>query len=484
MYRAILVDDEYWTLLGIQHTFDWPAYNMEIAGSYMNAAEALIAIEELKPDVVFTDICMPGISGLELLQELRRLELDIEVVIISGYSEFEYTRKAIQNGAFDYCLKPIDEELAVPLLDRLQKRLDSKRQKKMMDLLDIIGNERGGENRNASSLGLPTIGRLYQMVAYTGKAEAYLFEKLKGIRETHCVMLQTRRRRYMIVNGDADISERILPYSGPGVIGLSTSIEGVQDISLLAEQAAIAAATASISQIEGAFKYGGKETRKLKSFLIRAIHLLDNGQFVQFQALVNTIPGLLKEEAFSVEDLCYIWNQLHIQGELVTSAGNQSLGFVPLEWQQLDNKFDDIHDFCHSLFHEIMGCYSKEPISSELDDSDQSGFNKMIAYLHSNYNQQVKLKDLAQQFYINKNYASYLFQKYTGTTYSEYINKLRMEKARELLLKSSLTIAEVAEQSGYIDYFYFSKLFKKSFGVSPTAYRKDPTAFVYPTSAD
>ncbi|MDF2924801.1 MAG: two component transcriptional regulator, AraC family [Paenibacillaceae bacterium] len=486
MYKAVLVDDEYWTLMGIQQTFNWENYSFMIDGAYSSAAEALAAIKTGKPDVVFTDICMPGMNGMELIKELRRLELDIEVIIISGFSEFEYAQQAIQHGAFDYCLKPIDEDTTDPLLERLKKKLDYKKQQKMQALLDLIGNGNSMEGKSAAALGLPSGRKLYQVIQFSGAAEHDVKEVLDHMPAADYATLLTARRRYVIINCEQEATATLMRYSGPDIIGLSMAAEQFHQLPLLAEQAAIAAATSFIIKDECVFKYSPRQTAKMNTFLARAIHLLENGHLVRFQTLIGTIPALWKESGFSAEDLCYVWNQLLMHVELTSSSQIKTADFSLLDWQQMEGKFSDIHDFCQTLFDEVSYCYNvnNQDTGSDADDSGKPGFNKMLAYLHKNYNQQIKLKDLANMFYINKNYASFLFQKYTGMTYSEYINKLRMDKARELLIQSSLPIAEVAEHAGYPDYFYFSRLFKKTFGVSPTAFRKEPSAFIQSTSAD
>ena len=89
MYRVMLVDDEPWTLKGIQETFKWDNYGLNVIGAYESATLALQEILEKKPDVVFTDIRMPILNGMELLNEIRKNELDIEVIIISGFGQFD-----------------------------------------------------------------------------------------------------------------------------------------------------------------------------------------------------------------------------------------------------------------------------------------------------------------------------------------------------------------------------------------------------------
>ena len=128
MYRVIVVDDEKWSLAGISHTFRWGEYGFTLLASLLSPTAALELIEAEKPEAVFTDVRMPGMSGLELMAAVRARGLDTEFVIISGFSEFEYAKQAIGHRVFDYILKPVDQLQADGLLERLQQHLTEKGQ--------------------------------------------------------------------------------------------------------------------------------------------------------------------------------------------------------------------------------------------------------------------------------------------------------------------------------------------------------------------
>lgn len=127
MYRILLVDDEKYVLKSLKASVDWETYGFEVAGMALSAEEALEFVEEIKPDVVFTDIRMPGICGLELLQMIRKICPDIICMIISGYAEFAYVQKALQLEAVGYCLKPFDYDEITGYLKRIKEKLDAQR---------------------------------------------------------------------------------------------------------------------------------------------------------------------------------------------------------------------------------------------------------------------------------------------------------------------------------------------------------------------
>ena len=124
MYSVCLVDDEIWTLRGLELSFPWEKYGFEIAFSTTRSTDALDFITTEKPDVVFTDVRMPKITGLELSQKVSDAGVNSLFVFVSGFSDFEYVQSALRNFAFDYVLKPIDDTEAEKVLERLKKWLD------------------------------------------------------------------------------------------------------------------------------------------------------------------------------------------------------------------------------------------------------------------------------------------------------------------------------------------------------------------------
>ena len=124
MYSIVLVDDEIYTLNGIKKTFDWANYDFDVVAAFTDPIEALSYIEKNKPDIVFFDIEMPEMSGIELLKRMREKGIKSKAVIVSAHSDFKYAQAAISYDVFEYLLKPINREKGEALLKRLKKSMD------------------------------------------------------------------------------------------------------------------------------------------------------------------------------------------------------------------------------------------------------------------------------------------------------------------------------------------------------------------------
>ena len=130
MYQVFLLDDEPWILIELKNLIDWTEYGFVVGGEAQDGIRGLERIERLKPDLIVSDIRMPGMDGLELLERLREKGIGAEVIFVSGYSDFEYARRALRFGCTDYLLKPIEEKELTECLIKLKKKLDLEKEEK------------------------------------------------------------------------------------------------------------------------------------------------------------------------------------------------------------------------------------------------------------------------------------------------------------------------------------------------------------------
>lgn len=124
MYTVFLADDERWILFGLKKLIEKTGLPFQVIGEATNGVNALEELEGKKPDILFSDIRMPGLDGLTLLEKIREKKLQTKVVFISGYAEFEYARRALQLDAFDYLLKPIEQDKLAEVLNGLMEIME------------------------------------------------------------------------------------------------------------------------------------------------------------------------------------------------------------------------------------------------------------------------------------------------------------------------------------------------------------------------
>lgn len=142
MYRVFLADDEPWSLEVLKNVIDWTEQGFVISGEADDGELALKRILNLKPDLVVSDIRMPGLDGLELLEEIRNRKLDTQVLLISGYTDFEYARQALLYGCMGYLVKPVDEKELLKYLQKVKELLKEKKEAEKKD--EEVGKDGGG----------------------------------------------------------------------------------------------------------------------------------------------------------------------------------------------------------------------------------------------------------------------------------------------------------------------------------------------------
>lgn len=124
MYKIFLADDEIWVIMGLKKLIEKTGAPFRVVGEANNGIVALEEIEEKKPDVLITDIRMPGMDGLQLMQMIQEKNLETRVVLVSGYAEFNYAQQAMRMGAVDYLLKPVETEALAEVMERLEIMLN------------------------------------------------------------------------------------------------------------------------------------------------------------------------------------------------------------------------------------------------------------------------------------------------------------------------------------------------------------------------
>lgn len=130
MYKLLIVDDEYLVRKGLSETIDWAALDVAVAGTAEDGNEALRLIEETAPDIVITDMSMPGMDGIGLIKETSARGVDCAVVVLSGYKDFEYVKATLENGIHAYLLKPTDNEQLIKIVLAELKKLETARENK------------------------------------------------------------------------------------------------------------------------------------------------------------------------------------------------------------------------------------------------------------------------------------------------------------------------------------------------------------------
>lgn len=470
MHKVLIVDDESWVVESLKDLVDWARYGFEVAGQAHNGSDALEAMRSLRPAVVFVDIRMPEMSGLELIQRGRTIGFPVHFVVASGYAEFAYAQKAMSYGAVAYCLKPFDEPEISGVLAKLAKLLDAAKgttESPLAQLLeepseDAIAKLRAELERTGTG-DWATAGIVPVVSVGSGK--------LPDLRES-AIRLKTGLSKTAYLFGAAKAKELAdgwrerFPHDLSG-IGVGAGITDLREVRRAVAGADMLAHQFFVTGKRGVYDdrpYKQNELNRRMSEMCEAIGAAD---MPAIDAVFRHIAQLFREDALSTRHAFEVYN-MTISFLFKLGQKEDTL----YSYEQLVQSFGDVLEMLAELQALVVRhCGSGEAHPPE---SKNRTFNQILQYVTGHYREDLSLQSLSEQFFMNPSYISQLFKKEVGETFVGYMSRLRIAHACEMLEEGrEYSIQEIAETIGYSDYFYFARLFKKTTGKTPTQYRDE-----------
>jgi two-component system response regulator YesN len=536
MYKLLVVDDEYFIRDCVTTTIDWESIGVEVVGTAIDGADAIKKVELLCPDIVITDVRMNNIDGLEFSETLRDMHPFIKVIIMSGYDDFEYIKKALEIKVFSYILKPMrpielietvqntikaieDENKLASRIQQMEHEID--RDKSLLIdrfLFDLInGNYENYEDLQASIDFLNTNFSKDRYLCTTITISDY-HEILKnsGLRRLHSHKLsikellnnmlsdyeiwtlmgdhgslnniignssfQIGELDHKFVNELEELSICISKFLG---ITVSISIGGVYsnllDISksyeeaLLASEHSVLSGGSGIIHINDLSITGGSRyvyPSSKESLLLR--NLFNSTEIKLTSYIKELFHEMLRQNC--PKDRMRI-DVLGLMGKLSGKAMDLGVDMYSLyNHKLLDpyNAFERYHSY-EQIENWLINIVLRtvEAVKNNQDSQLKSVILKANKYLQENYaNPNLNLEFISSNLFLNPTYFSRLYKKETGENYVDSLKRIRIEKAKYLLKESNQKISDIAEIVGYPNSKYFYAIFKKCTGLTPVEFRE------------
>lgn len=520
----MIVDDEPLFRDFLVNFIPWEEYGFIIVAEAKNGLEALKLADEKQPDVVLTDINMPKMDGLEFASQLLKIAPETAIVFITGHNEFEYARKAIRLGASDYILKPFEKEELILTLLKLKDNLHEANKHSMSDvnedtsfMMPLLTSKIHSSNQSLQSklkdYGFSNPNARYCVVCldidhlnYTinDQEEKMLWrfsvmnilkellqEKEKiDIDKCHIFYDYEGNITCIFENEDEEISpdykmvfnhllEAVSKYLDFSItIGISTIREGLEAISSSYNEALSALHHKYIEESSRIIYYNEMQDESKDFSFYNATF---NEQLLSSLRSkdIETSTQLLHDLYQNIRDkhISYDFTRIIQMGVIslllsyITQSGKSTSIIFASDFSPF-NAFDKAdtlelqEDLVTSLFSKTINYFTTHQPSRTQQIALQ-GKN----YIDENYaNSSLNVQDIASAQYINQTYLRSMFKKEYGLTISDYITKTRMEAAAALLKQKTHRLADIAETVGYNDSSYFSKCFKKFYGMSPSQY--------------
>ena len=528
--RVVIADDEYKVCQLICQLIDWEALNMKLVGTASNGIEALKIVEEENPDLALTDIRMPGYDGMELLRRARKINPDMEFIVISGYSHFEYAQAAIQCGVCDYILKPINRDLLNTTLQKVRQRCLEKRslriqvKQKAADVARLRKTFWNDMVLERSPKKIEEINQKYHYHFENGIFQSFMIladvqgdSGIDQIYESHvfelmplktlvylqnyvqpfCLELETfcqNEKIYGIINYLPEKKEKIreefknfihslrLDLSAFEYLRfhLSTSnpFDTIEDLLKAYHQCERAMGQRLLTEEDSFFEKVPADAEYdedtiLKNFGQKIQQGLDLQRKDQIKDAVLELESMAMERGLNgCQIFALAQKAYHLF--LLTSIVFSDLHFKDRE--KLENEFNSKAFLCGS--EKQLFLFLTESCQKDLEDACQwidqekiKPISQAKQYIREHYSEALNLDHVSSQVGFSPSYFSTMFRKETGKTFVEYLTDVRIEEAKKLLRESRITIELICNMVGSNDSKRFSKTFKRETGISPKEYR-------------
>lgn len=523
MLRAILADDEAIIVKGLKKLIDWEKMGIRIVGEAGDGEEALALILEKKPDLAVSDIAMPKLNGLDMLNRLNELGIGTKVIFVSGYQEFSYAKKAVTYGAVDYILKPVEQEELEQAIKKAVSQID---EKSRLSILDT------GEEENE-------LARIFQKIngdqEYAPQDLYHQFEAL-DIDVAHKEFVGAAFRIYFTRQAPENIKlqellkfaaynrlQKKLEEEGWGFVikkdlntcyviitldpgteesGLKKRIRALKEGMIKGQpmvvKTGIGDRTAEIgalqlvyktsrfalelyyfteedeiwySHTEQEFKNSFEDYKECVEALIEGYlscrHSIEN----EILAVLSMIRSLHFGNRFAAVNRCIL---------LVTEVTQTLIDHYLID-ASYRRKGEQVGEEIRlkSLYRHAAACvsdYLQELFSAVRQGAGNSERNELARikqYISQHYRENLTLESMAAFANMNPYYFSSYFKKNAGANFKNYLTDIRMEEAARLLKHTDCKAYEAAEAVGYKNVRQFNENFKAAFGKSPNEYRKD-----------
>jgi len=510
--RVLVVDDEHIVIEAVSHIIKqyFPEVELQIA---YNGREALIRFDQFRPQVVMTDIKMPGITGIDLIERIRKIDSHVKIIIVTAHDQFEFAKDAVRFHVEDYLLKPISKARMIETLQQVMVKVREDEASRKQELGNIerfyhsIGlvennffnsillgrNHMKYINHYRTILEMPMCNGHFAVVDFTNYSSKSNTEELNRINHkvSKCaeVLKMDVKRRY-----DAIVSS---PYLNRVMIYCEGK-EGIQtfDAQLWIDQV--------MQKFGLKIRMGIGGIKKIEQIsesyveAMTAIKLSDGPveRFDQLQRCNVSMNDFLEGkkavyEAFINRSRHFSQTLKQFEGLYLNMMGTdhdtELAEAVLVELlvniaQAFDPKLTGERHYLTDLLHKspMLKLNSFERIINEWfaihEKMSGTHYNDItyqaIKIIQKSYVDEITLEKTAEALNVSAPYLSKIFKEDTGTTFKEYVIELRMEKAKQLLKKSGQSIREAGEKVGYNDTNYFIRAFKKYEGITPKDYQR------------
>ncbi len=465
MFHAFIVDDDPVSIEATYILFPWQEVGITKIDKIDSPTGLADRILAEKPHVVFIDIEMGEISGLDIIKDCKSRGSNSSFVIISGHDNFNYAHTAVNLGVVYYLLKPIDTDDIKTLAQKLKIELQKN------NSIDILEHLSSKDNFN-SFLSSALDEKKYRL-AIASLSEEQEDEIQKTLANCIFKTYKIGNKKYLFVLENKSINKstlfelNCLAENLQIVLSMSDVFTKEDDMYNSFKQCNQLSYNLFVRQAGCLLIEPLKtNTEILKNILDNLYQAIDSKYINGVETILLNLPALFIKQKYTMAQAVWFYNAIVIRANLLFNQNNFSL--PTMDEEDLYVNFDDFNDLCQTL-----RLYLTEAMfpgtTPEYETSDI--WNKVLKYIENNYSSRIQAQDIYKELYISERALYYLFKTNTQETFLEFLTRYRIDKAKHFLLTSTMSISQVAERVGIKDHYYFSRLFKKHTGLTPLQFK-------------
>ncbi|NDL67691.1 response regulator transcription factor [Anaerotalea alkaliphila] len=515
MKKVLIADDELLVRIGLKTTIDWEKNGFSIVGEAQNGKEAIELFDRYDPDILITDIRMPIIDGLQLIQTLQKKKKNLKSIILTHYDDFAYAQKAIKLGASEYILKHnLSSEELLGILKRLSLEISSAEgetsrqpaepsvlpyQSSLEQILEKSYLSAVGKHplkdlldKNSLSVEYPSFFILFGKLIYNSDKEIDMRENTLIKNMSKSLLLRDNSRYaeisseenllllfnidFLTDNPEAEQLEYALSLEKhlqqfleiDMIFGISRTSKDVYEIPLLLDQARTAAERHYFDGSKTIFFYNSLEETHPVACSVDYNGISEHVDTLDCSRLHDYIDAVFQTVYPSYDinsvnkifiDFISFARILYFKKHSASDTEVVEKKFDYSNFWKLDS-FDSIKKYVHDTYDFIFASSgSRKSLYSAV-------IAKSIAYIKRNYMRNISLEEVAASAEISKSYLSLLFKQETGIKFSDFLANYRIEQSKKLILETNCKVYEIAEHVGFDNPYYFSRVFKDRVGMS------------------
>ncbi|PUA36876.1 hypothetical protein C8Z91_22990 [Paenibacillus elgii] len=506
-FKVLVAEDEQTILEHIVEKIGYTDPSFHVIATATNGEDALKLVEQHRPDVLFTDVKMPLMDGIELIRLVKKLFPEIHVVILSGFDNFNFAQQALKLGVSDYLLKPIISENLRDTLHEIKGKLE---QRNMVLERTIITQDLNGIHPVHSDhsalqnemfvLHLICLGNLYRYAA--NELDTHSLSKIRGMLEWSQLLHDehwSTTKWWIIDEKNDNVKFHIMttnPNQSESTVNMTLEIQ--KGISRFMKDAFSVTLCTHLTPVPfGELWEMSQSLRKcLGKFLVPCqSSIITSGDLPQHQDInsyldqvtLNAIQMLVKQRKFDqlVQELARLfegWKQNNLTQETLERALVQIVRFIFVHLEEHNQTAVEIEARIYSivattkhidtLYQDILQLIGEHlPVHQKLDSAKEL-YMRLEEYIRLNFTKPINVEYLANKFQFNASYISRVFKKYQGVPPLQHLISMRIQEAKRLIKeKPELDFKDISEIIGFNNQHYFSKVFRSRVGLNPSEYR-------------